>query len=159
MSHLALSILLLTGVPPADAPAARPPRHPLPRGFPMVRPQSLLAPAERAAAPLSRDWLVGYWVYATYASPGTPAEAARACRADGETAILADGTYRMGGDGRGRWALDGARLTMRLEQEPAIAYMQVRLGDGGLSRIRKTGPDEIAVRWSGLPEARFVRCD
>ena len=158
MGNLTLLMLLLAGAPPADAVAA-PPRHPRPPGFPMVRPQSLLSRAERAAAPLSRDWLVGYWVYAGYASPGTPRDVARACSADGETALLADGTYHMGGDGSGHWRLDGARLTMRLGQEPSIAYMQVRLGDGGVSRIRKTGPDEIGVRWRGGPESRFLRCD
>ena len=156
MSQLALLMLLITGAPQTGAAGALPPRHPpLP---PTVRPRSLLSPAERAAAPLTRDWLVGYWVWAGSMSHRALGAEDGICQADDATAILPDGTYRMG-DGGGRWTFDGSRLTMLLEQVPSIQYMLLRLGDGGVARIRKTGPDEIGVRWSGAPEARFARCD
>ena len=125
----------------------------------MVRPQSLLSPAERAAQPVSREWLVGDWAWA--GSPSgrlAPEDRARVCGPEPETALFADGTYRMG-DGAGHWSLQGSRLTMRLEREPSIWPFQVRLGDPDVARIRKLGPDEIAIRWRGTPEARFVRCD
>ena len=59
MSQLTLLLLLLlAGAAQSDAAGAAPARRP-PQP-PTVRPHSLLSPAERAGAPLSREWLVGY---------------------------------------------------------------------------------------------------
>jgi hypothetical protein len=143
MSHLTL-LLLITGAGQADAAGTPPPRPPRPPGSNMVRPHSPLSPAERAAAPLSAQWLVGDWTMF-------------GCGPEPDTAIFPDGTYRMA-DGGGHWTLAGSRLTMRLERLPSVEIFGLRLGEGGVSRIRKIGPDEIAVRWPGAPESRFVRC-
>src|SRR5436190_11778652 len=151
-------MLLVAGGSQTGAADSPPSRHRRPPAIPMVRPQSLLSPAERAAAPLSREWLVGYWVYAGSTSGRWTMDRDQTCRTDGETAILPDGSYRIA-DGFGRWTLEGARIVMSLTEPPNIQYMQLRLGDGGVSRIRKLAPDEIGIRWRGAPEVRFIRCD
>ncbi len=120
--------------------------------YPHIRPPGLLSPAERAGAPLSREWLVGYWVQPARLPDLDP------CSEDGDTALLPDGTYVMA-DGAGTWTFEGSRLTITVTREPTIRMMWLRLGDGGVARVRKLGPNEISVRWPGSAGIRFVRCD
>lgn len=116
------------------------------------RPASLLSAAQRRVSPITRDWLVGYWAY----------EGA-GCDGDLETSLWPGGSYTMG-DGAGRWSLRGSTLTIVEQRAPSISFMQVRLGEGGPSTVRKLGPNEMQVDWGGGAAAggaggRFVRCD
>ncbi len=113
------------------------------------RPPELLTAEQRAASPITSEWLVGYW------SLGD-------CQSDHETALWPGGTYSMAA-GPGRWKLSGSTLTMTMEKRPDIELMQVRLGGAGSPTLRKIGPDEMQVDWggglgAGGVDRRFFRC-
>ena len=93
----------------------------------------------------SRLWLVGSW-----APEGR-------CDALLDTALRADGTYGMG-DGGGRWSLVGDRLTISEARRPGIQLMQARLGDPGISILRRLGPDRLEARPEGGPPSAYGRC-
>lgn len=110
-------------------------------------PGSALTPAQRAISPITTEWLVGYWGYNGRCRPPYL-----------DTALWPDGTYTMG-DGSGRWALSGKTLTVRGERRPSIEFMYRRLGDPGVSTLRKTGPNEVQVRATDGPDVLYRRCD
>lgn len=111
-------------------------------------------PAPGAAAPPSRDWLVGTWIL-------IEREADRdldLCDSGLPITYRADGTYSLFEE-TGVWRLRGRRLTETATAATAAGDpADVEIGRPYRSRIARVGPDEMRKRFADGARMTLLRC-